>query len=308
MKNAHIKMIYPKISIITPNFNGGDYLEETIKSIIDQDYPNLEYIIIDGGSTDNSIDIIKKYENHLAYWVSEPDNGLYHAIQKGLEKSSGEIMAWLNSDDIYHKKALFTVAEIFTNCKPVKWLQGLPTTIDEKGRTIATEKFKSWSKLDYYLGKFEWIQQESTFWHRDLWLQADSKINSNLKLAGDLDLWLRFFRYEKLYVTSALIGGFRQRSKNQLSLDHLDKYLIEARSQISLEIENNLTVTDKKALENIIRYSKKINSSNNRISFYINRKKYGSKINFLREKFFKAPPTIVFDRSTQSFILNKVSI
>ena len=100
---------YLKISIITPNYNGGKYLEATIKSIISQNYPNLEYIIIDGGSTDNSIDIIKKYEKHINYWTSEPDNGLYDALSKGLSISTGKIMGWLNSDDLLHPKSLFTI-------------------------------------------------------------------------------------------------------------------------------------------------------------------------------------------------------
>ena len=94
---------YPKISIVTPNYNGVKYLEQTIVSVLNQNYPNLEYIIIDGGSTDGSVEIIKKYESKLSYWVSEPDMGLYHAIQKGFEKSTGEIMAWINSDDMYVK-------------------------------------------------------------------------------------------------------------------------------------------------------------------------------------------------------------
>lgn len=155
-------MNYPKLSIVTPNFNGGEYLEATIKSVLSQNYPNLEYIIIDGGSTDESVAIIKKYESQLAFWVSEPDKGLYDAIQKGFDKSTGEIMAWINSDDLYHPKAFFTVAEIF-KFDEVKWLQGIPTTFDELGRTVAVSEFKRWSKLDYYLGNFEWIQQESVF-------------------------------------------------------------------------------------------------------------------------------------------------
>ena len=85
-------MNYPKISIITPSYNQAKYLEQTMLSILDQNYPNLEYIVIDGGSTDGSIDIIKKYEDRLTYWVSEPDNGLYHALQKGFEKTTGEIV------------------------------------------------------------------------------------------------------------------------------------------------------------------------------------------------------------------------
>lgn len=88
-------MNYPKISIVTPSFNQAEYLEQTILSVIDQNYPNLEYIIIDGGSADKSIEVIKKYENKLSYWISENDKGLYNALQKGFQKTTGEIMGWI---------------------------------------------------------------------------------------------------------------------------------------------------------------------------------------------------------------------
>jgi glycosyltransferase involved in cell wall biosynthesis len=104
---------YPKISIVTPSFNQGRFIEKTILSVIEQDYPNLEYIIIDGGSTDESVEVIKKYDQHLAYWVSEPDRGQSHAINKGFERATGEIFGWLNSDDWYHPGALKAVAEAF---------------------------------------------------------------------------------------------------------------------------------------------------------------------------------------------------
>lgn len=106
---------WPKISIITPSYNQGQFIEETIVSIINQNYPNLEYIIIDGGSTDNTIEIIKKYEKHLAYWISEPDRGQAHAINKGLEKATGEIFQWINSDDYIEAGALLKIAEAFKN-------------------------------------------------------------------------------------------------------------------------------------------------------------------------------------------------
>src|SRR5665647_3247451 len=119
--------INPKITIITPVYNRAQYLEATILSVLNQGYANLEYIIIDGGSTDGTIEIIKKYESQLAYWVSEPDQGMYYALQKGFDKASGDIMAWLNSDDMYHANSLFVVADIFSTFEDVDWIMGTPS-------------------------------------------------------------------------------------------------------------------------------------------------------------------------------------
>src|SRR5882762_8349036 len=107
-------LAWPKISIVTPSYNQGQYIEETIRSIIMQGYPNLELIIIDGGSKDNTVDIIRQYEKDIAYWVSEKDNGQTHAINKGFEKATGEILAYLNSDDIYMPYTFRLIAEMFS--------------------------------------------------------------------------------------------------------------------------------------------------------------------------------------------------
>jgi glycosyltransferase involved in cell wall biosynthesis len=107
-------MSFRKISIVTPTYNQGQYIEQTIQSVLDQGYPNLEYVIIDGGSTDNTVEVIKKYEKHLSYWVSEPDQGQTHAINKGFSKTNGEIFNWLNSDDYYQDGALHKVNTYFS--------------------------------------------------------------------------------------------------------------------------------------------------------------------------------------------------
>ena len=222
---------YPKISIVTVNYNKGKYIEETIQSVLNQGYPNLEYIIIDGGSTDNSVAIIRKYESQLAHWVSEKDSGMYDALQKGFSRSSGDIMGWLNSDDILHPKALFTIGEIF-GCLPVEWIQGLPTVIDDFGKVVYTRAARN-RAADFYNKKYHdgiFIQQESTYWRRSLWEKAGSHISTDYKYAGDFELWMRFFQSSKLYNIQVIIGAFRFSESEQLSKNNYEKYLQESDS------------------------------------------------------------------------------
>ncbi len=286
-------MNLPKISIVTPNYNGVKYLEETILSVLNQGYPNLEYIVIDGGSTDGSVDIIKKYEKNLSYWISEKDKGLYHALQKGFDKSTGEIMAWINSDDKYHPMSFFTIAEIFTSFPKVNWLTGSQTFFDEKGRTLDARAGKKWTKYDFYDYNYKWIQQESTIWRRPLWQKAGNRINTNLKYAGDFELWLRFFRHEKLYVISALIGGFRLRSANQLSLDCIEEYIVEAENCIKKEPISAYDIAVLKKYRQI----KKITTFLNKTKILrTNRFQYK-----FEKKYFTKTQNIVFDRLSQKF-------
>jgi len=288
-------MDYPKISIVTPNFNGAAYLEETILSVVSQNYPNLEYIIIDGGSTDNSVEIIKKYENQLALWISEPDKGMYHAIQKGFDRSTGEIMAWINSDDMYHRNALFTVSEIFSSFEEVRWLVGASTVYDEYNRTVSVEQSRHFTKFDIYNYDYKWIQQESIFWRRFLWDDAGSTFDKSLKYAGDFALWLKYFSSEKLYVTNALIGGFRFRKENQITLNHLDDYFKEVESLLSrVELNTN----EKKILR---RYKKLLAVEKTIKKLKLLRRDWF--ILHFREKYFQPPKRIEFDRYSMKFVL-----
>jgi glycosyltransferase involved in cell wall biosynthesis len=230
-------IIFPKISVITVNFNNGEFLEDTIKSVIDQGYPNLEYILIDGGSTDNSLEIIERYKHHFAFWVSESDEGQYQAIQKGFDNSTGEIMAWLNSDDKYLPKSLFTVAEIFNKYKEIKWLMGLAREYTEDGALVGqiTLPWCRWSKYRYLTNDFQFIQQESSFWKRELWEKAGATLDFKYDLAGDMELWSRFFRFEQLYTTTMELSGFRHRKVGQRSKEGKSTYLEECLEVVKRE-------------------------------------------------------------------------
>lgn len=219
----------PKITIITPNRNGAAFLEQTILSVIGQGYPNLEYIVMDGDSSDNSREIIEKHASEITFWESCPDEGLYHALQKGFERSTGEIMGWINSDDLLLPGSLFSVAEIFSLSNDIEWIQGHPVVVDEAGRYVyqrppvyTPDHFFS---KKYHDGRF--IQQESTFWRRSLWEKAGGYINTELKFAGDFELWMRFFGHAQLYLSSAMLGAFRTRPSGQISREQYGGYLSE---------------------------------------------------------------------------------
>lgn len=131
---------WPRISIVTPSYNRGEFIEETIRSVLLQGYPDLEYFIIDGGSTDGGVEIIRKYEKWLEYWVSEPDRGQSHAINKGWERSSGDVLAWLNSDDFYYPGALANVARMFRETASILAICGAIAIVDADGSRLTLKE------------------------------------------------------------------------------------------------------------------------------------------------------------------------
>jgi len=287
---------WPRISIVTPCYNKAEYVEETMNSVLEQGYPNLEYIVVDGGSDDGSAEIIRRYTDDLTWWTSEPDDGMYHAIQKGFERSSGTIMAWINADDILHRRSLFAVGEIFSTFPDVKWIQGRPTTIDEAGRIVQVATgLRRWSRFDYYLGNYRWIQQESTFWRRSLWEEAGGYVDQDLQYASDLELWSRFFRHAPLYVTEAVLGAFRKQSEGQLSTENMDAYLAEADRIIERE-RRGLSTHDQRVTQNL-RWGKRLCDQLGRLRF-LNSQGLWRRI---RRSFVELPHVIHFSRKSQSF-------
>ena len=229
----------PRISVVIPSFNQGRYLETTIRSVLDQNYPNLELIVMDGGSTDESVEIIKKYRERINYWQSQPDGGQYWAVDEGFRRSSGELMTWINSDDKLHPKSLNTMASIFTQRTDVEWVTGTPNVMNEQGFiTWICDPAPVFSHRNYLQKKYDFptfIQQEGTFWRRSLWEKAGASLQTELQMAGDLELWARFFRYAALYTTTACSGCFRQQ-KNQKTAKAMALYHEEAGRILDREI------------------------------------------------------------------------
>jgi glycosyltransferase involved in cell wall biosynthesis len=183
---------FPVISIITPSYNQAEFLEETILSVLSQKYSHKEYIVIDGGSSDGSIDIIRRYSPELDYWISEPDRGQSHAINKGFAIAGGDVFAWLNSDDTYMPGALQTVAECFAQNPDVDLIYGDIIYTDLSGKTVRRRHVfssMSYETLLYH----DYLGQPAVFFRRSLWDKV-GPLDESLHYCMDWELWLRMWK------------------------------------------------------------------------------------------------------------------
>jgi len=198
---------FPLVSIVTPSYNQARFLEFTIRSVLEQDYPNIEYIVVDGGSTDGSVDIIRRYEDRLAWWVSERDHGQTDAINKGFAHAKGEILAWLNSDDLYQAGTVAEAVASLRNRPEVGLIYGDANYIDENGRVIG--RFPA-AQTDYKRLRrgYVHIPQQSAFFRAALWREV-GPLDPSFYFAMDYDLWVRLACKAPVFYSRRLWANFR---------------------------------------------------------------------------------------------------
>ncbi|MBK8640427.1 MAG: glycosyltransferase [Chromatiaceae bacterium] len=219
---------WPRISIVTPSYNQGSYIEETIRSVLLQNYPNLEYVVIDGGSTDKSCDIIGRYGPWLHDAVCEPDRGQSHALNKGFARCSGDIYAWLCSDDILLPGALQIVVRSLLLEQPA-WLVGAAEFLNERGpflrRVPAPDTFGMFNFLAWHSLA---IMQPSIFWNQRMQRRV-GPVNEHLHYCMDTDLWFRFYRLAKPLIISDFLSRFRHHAESKTAPygPHRDRAMAE---------------------------------------------------------------------------------
>jgi glycosyltransferase involved in cell wall biosynthesis len=211
-------MSTPSISIVTPSFGQSRFLEATLRSVLEGSVVPDEYMVADGGSTDGSVEILERWSPRLTAWWSERDGGQYDAVNRALGQTTGDVMGWLNSDDLYMPWTLAVVQDIFRAFPEVEWLTTLyPLTVDDAGRVVMCAytggfdraSFMAGANLPHSQGYWRGVQQESTFWRRSLWEKAGGYVDGSLRAAGDFELWSRFVEHADLVGIESPLGAFR---------------------------------------------------------------------------------------------------
>lgn len=226
----------PRISLVTPSFQAARFLEQTLASIHGQCYPDLEHVVADGGSTDGSLAVLERWAGRLRV-TSRPDGGMYDALNRGFAGTTGDVMGWLNADDLHMPWTLGLVGELFERFPAVEWLTTqYPMIFDEGGLCVQAgygggfnaDAFRRGANLPgrgWFATGF--VMQESTFWRRSLWERAGGRVDDSLRLAGDFELWSRFFDHAPLHAVASPLAGFRRHGGQKTALAY-EAYLAEA--------------------------------------------------------------------------------
>jgi cellulose synthase/poly-beta-1,6-N-acetylglucosamine synthase-like glycosyltransferase len=235
-----------KLSLVTPTFNRAELLPATLQSVAQQNRPlDLQYIVMDGGSTDGTQDILRAHSDIVSDWVSEPDGGMYDAIAKGFDRCDGDVFGWINSDDILFPWALNLVSRIFEEIPTAQWISTLTqTAVDAAGDILYFRKVPGYSQQAFFDGVYfgfggagdphatEFIQQESTFFRRSLWEKVGPGALKSQSLAGDFALWTAFMGEAAPIGVDAPLGAFRVHSAGQLSRGKREIYVRECKDSL----------------------------------------------------------------------------
>ncbi len=233
-------MSVPRVSIVTPSYNQAQFIEKTILSVITQDYPDIEYIIIDGGSTDGSQEIIKKYESKIAYWVSEKDSGQSDAINKGFRKCTGEYVAWINSDDLYVEGAISRIVKYFSEHPDVDMVHGNIDFIDGHGKLMETVRTSDFTLPELLITNR--VSQPSVFWKRKIFSEA-GYLDELFHYVMDYDFWIRVAMGYNVKHIGSTVAQFRLHGESK-TLSSNDLFLIEILIILDRLLKDRVISTD----------------------------------------------------------------
>jgi glycosyltransferase involved in cell wall biosynthesis len=209
----------PLVSIITPTLNSGQYLEDTILSIIKQTYKNIEYIIVDGCSSDDTYKIIEKYKKSISQVIIEKDTGMYAAVNRGIANSSGEIIAYLNSDDLYHENTIEIIVDIFLKRSDVDLIYGSEDVINNKGEYLYNFKFPKYIWPLFVSANFSTIGQPCSFWRKSVH-KISGYFDEDLKMAADFDFFCKVGKELSVLKVNKTLGSYRLHEKSLTSNNH----------------------------------------------------------------------------------------
>jgi glycosyltransferase involved in cell wall biosynthesis len=249
---------WPKISIVTPSFNQGQFIEETIRSVLLQGYPNLEYIVIDGGSTDTSVEMIKRYEPWLSYWVSEKDNGQAHAINKGFSRATGDIFAYINSDDFYREGIFAEVARLYLEASDNFWVAFSMEDFDDTGSRFSRPVSEFHSLYTWIYGA-EMIPQSSSFWSRRLQLDIGG-FDESMHYAFDKDFFVRLLIRGYMYRTHPeTVGSYFRLHPDSKTCANLERFAPDENS-IRRKAESLLSVKQQREIQRRVRHNRAVDA------------------------------------------------